>query len=65
VNRFLGEVALPSLTGNYQLLADEQSDLYLAAAQVSALMAERGLLPAPDSLHNLFTARFLPAEREL
>lgn len=59
VNRALAGVRLPGPAGNRRYLAPG-SPLDRAAADLNRLMVNEGLMPAADSMEDLYTARFLP-----
>lgn len=59
VMQALAGVALPDLSRNKALLT-EQGPMTVASRALNQLMVDHRLLPAPDTLQNLFDPRYLP-----
>jgi len=54
-------VRLPSLQGNREYLAASDGKILAAAASLSTLMVQEGLLPRPDDLAGISRSTWLPA----
>jgi len=61
VRQALLGVRLPSLQGNREYLAASDGKILAAAASLSTLMVQEGLLPRPDDLAGISRSTWLPA----